>query len=110
MDTDNFIVYIKTEDIYADIAKDVEARFDTSNYELERPLPKGKNKKVVGLMKERAKTYSYLTDNNDGNKKAKGTKKCIIKRKLKCKDYENCFTATRLENKPTRKKYGQCRS
>ena len=123
MDTDSFIVYIKTEDIYADIAKDVEARFDTSNYELDRPLPKGKNKKVVGLMKDecgekitkefaalRAKTYSYLTDNNDGNKKAKGTKKCIIKRKLKCKDYENCFTATRLENKPTRKKYGQCRS
>ena len=35
-----------------DIAEDVETRFDTSNYELERPLPKGKNKKVVRLIKD----------------------------------------------------------
>ena len=35
-----FIVYIKTDDIYKDIAEDVEARSDTANYELERPLPK----------------------------------------------------------------------
>ena len=34
------------------IAKDVETRFDTSNYKLERPLPKGKNKKVLALMKD----------------------------------------------------------
>ena len=52
MDTDSFIVYIKTDDIYKDIAEDVETRFDTSNYELDRPLPKGKNKKVIGLMKD----------------------------------------------------------
>ena len=45
MDIDSFIVYIKTEEIYADIVKDVEAIFDTPNYELKRPLPKGKNKK-----------------------------------------------------------------
>ena len=50
MDTDSFIVYIKTKDIYKDFAEDVETRFDTSNYELEcnstgRPLPKTKNKK-----------------------------------------------------------------
>ena len=45
MDTD--VVYIKTEDIYVDIAKDVETRFDTSNYELETPLPKGKNKIII---------------------------------------------------------------
>ena len=45
MDTGSFIVYIKTDDIYEDIAEDVEARFDTSNYEIDRPLPKGKNKK-----------------------------------------------------------------
>ena len=38
--TDSFIVYIKTDDIYKDIAEDVETRFDTSNYELDRPLPK----------------------------------------------------------------------
>ena len=40
-DINSFTVYIKPEDIYADIAKDVETRFDTSNYELERPLGKG---------------------------------------------------------------------
>ena len=45
MDTDSFIVYIKTDDIYKDIAKDVETRFATSNYELDRPLPKAKKKK-----------------------------------------------------------------
>ena len=39
IDTDSFIVYIKTDDIYKDIA-DVETRFDTSNYEFDRPLPK----------------------------------------------------------------------
>ena len=44
-DTDSFIAYIKTCDTYKDIAKDIETRFDTSNYELDRPLPKGKNKK-----------------------------------------------------------------
>ena len=42
LNTDNFIVYIKTEDIYGEISKDVETKFDTSNYELDRPLPKGK--------------------------------------------------------------------
>ena len=51
MDTDSLIVYIKTDDIYKGIAEDVETRFDTSNYELERPLPKGKNEKTIGLMK-----------------------------------------------------------
>ena len=40
MDTNSFIIYIKTEDIYANIPKDAEARLDTSNYELDRPLPK----------------------------------------------------------------------
>ena len=51
MDTDSFIVYPKTDDIYKDISEDLETRFDTSNYELEcnsieRPLSKGKNKKI----------------------------------------------------------------
>ena len=40
MDTDSYIVYIKTEDIYGVIAEDVEIRFDTSNYELDTPLCK----------------------------------------------------------------------
>ena len=45
MDTDSFIIYIKTKYFYKDIANDVESMFDTLNYEVSRPLPKGKNKK-----------------------------------------------------------------
>ena len=50
-DTDSFIVYVKSEDIYADLAKDVEKRFDISNFEVERPLYIGKNTNVVRFMK-----------------------------------------------------------
>ena len=49
MDTDRFIVYIKTEDIYSNIAKHFETRFDTSNELLERPLSKIKNKKCYWI-------------------------------------------------------------
>ena len=87
-----------------DIANDVEKRFDTLNYEVNRPLPTGKNKKVIGLMKDelggkiitkfvtlRPKTYSYLTDDCKEDKKAKGTKKCVIKIMIKFNDYKNCL-------------------
>ena len=88
MDTDSFMVYIKIEDIYSDIAKDVETRFDTSNYESDRPLPKGKkNERGIKLMKDelnakimtefdalRPKTHSYLTDDIDEDKKRKTQK------------------------------------
>ena len=88
MDTDSFIIHIKTEDFYKGIADDVKKRYDTSSYEVDRPLPKGMNKKFIGLMKDelggkiiteivalRPKTYSYLTDDDKNVKKAKGTKK-----------------------------------
>ena len=104
MDTDSFVMNIKTNDFYKDIANDVESRFDTSNDEVNRPLPTGKNKKVIGLMKDelggkiiteyvtlRPKTYSYLTDDAEEDKKAKGTKKCVIKRMIKFDDYKNCL-------------------
>ena len=104
MDTDNFIMDIKSEDFYKDIADDVEKGFDTSSYEINRPLPTGKNKKVIGLMKDelggkimrefvalRPKTYSYLTGDCKEDKKAKGTKKCVIKRRLKFSDYKDCL-------------------
>ena len=81
-DTDSFVMNIKTEDFYKDIANDVEKRFDTSNYEVDRPLPTGKNKKVIGLMKDelggrimtefitlRPKAYTYLTDDGKEDKK-----------------------------------------
>ena len=45
MDRDSFIAHVKADDIYKDIAEDVETRFDTSNFELDRPLPKEKIKK-----------------------------------------------------------------
>ena len=96
MDTDSFIMHIKKEDFYKDIANDVEKRFDTSNYEVSRPLPTGKNKKMIRLMNDelggktmtelvalRRKTYSYLTDDCKEDKKARGTKKCVIKRRHK---------------------------
>ena len=79
-------------------------RFDTSNYEVTRPLPTGKNKKVIGLMKDelggkimtevvalRPKTYSYLMDDGWSDKKGKGAKKCVIKGRLKFNDYKNCL-------------------
>ena len=82
MYTGSFIVHVTTNDIYNDIAEDVNTRFDTSNFELDRPLPKG----LIGLMEDelggkitiyfvvlRAKTYSYLNNNNKEDKKAKGT-------------------------------------
>ena len=93
MDTDSFIMNIKTEDLCKVIANDVEKRFDTSNYECDRPLPTGKNNKVIELMKDelggriitefvalRPKTYSDLTDYCKEDKKAKGTKKYVIKK------------------------------
>ena len=98
MEADSFIVYIKTDDIYKDIAEDVPTRFDTSNYELDSVLPKGKSKNVIGLMKDelggknmtkfvglRARTYSYLIDEGSEDKKPKSTEKCVIKRKLNLK-------------------------
>ena len=108
-DTDSLVIYVETEDFYKDIAGDVEKWFDTSNYNKndERLLPIGINKKVIGMFKDElggkmtelialaAKAYTYLIDcydddydkNNIINKNAKGTKKCVIKHRLKFKDY-----------------------
>ena len=83
VDTQSFIVYIKTHDIYKHIAEDIKTRFDTSNYELDMLLPKEKIKKLIGLMKVgklggkimtkfvglRAKTYSYLINEGSEDKK-----------------------------------------
>ena len=51
-----------------------------------------------------AKTYDYLIDDCSDNKKAKGTRKCVMKRKIKSENYKNCLEGTQLENKPSRKK------
>ena len=96
MDTDSFAIHIKTEDVYEDIANDVEKWFDISNYDEndDRPLPIGKNKKEISFFKDelggkimkefsglRAKTYAYLMDDDGEKKKAKGTKKERNKKK-----------------------------
>ena len=80
-------MHIKTEDFYKDISDDVENNYDISNYTVERPLSIGKNKKKIGLMKDklggkimkefiglRPKCYTTLMDDNEVGKKAKGTK------------------------------------
>ena len=106
MDTDSFVMHIETEDFYEDIVVDVEKSFDTSNYDEndERPLPIGQNEKVIDLFKDelgrkimiefvglRAKTYAYLMDDDSEHKKAKGTKKCVIKRRFMVKNYKDCL-------------------
>ena len=62
-----------------------------------------KDELVGKIMKEflglRAKTYSYLIDDSCEDKKSRGTKMCVIKRKLKFEDYKSCLEATQLENK-----------
>ena len=105
MDTDSFVYEVETEDFYRDIAGDVETRFDTSGYSKEdnRPLPIGKNKKVIGLMKDelsgkimtefvalRAKMYAYRTLDEEG-KRCKGAKKCAVAETLTFEDYKKCL-------------------
>ena len=50
MNTDSFIMNIKTNNFYKDVSNDVENRFDTSNYEVNRPLPTGQNKRIKSLV------------------------------------------------------------
>ena len=111
MDTDSFLIDVKTDDFYKDISNDIDKWFDTSNYskDIDRTLEKGKNKKAIGKFKDelgglimtevcilRAKTYIFLldgfTDNDYSmrgiiNNKAKGIQKCVIKIKITFNDY-----------------------
>ena len=95
MDTDSLVYDIRTEDIYADIADNVLERFDMSGYDKDdvRPVPIGKNKKVIGKMKDelggkimaefialRPKSDAYKY--NSKEEKCKGIKKCVIKKTL----------------------------
>ena len=105
-DTGSFVIYVKTKDFYEAIASDVKKWFDTSNYDKDdkRPLPIGENEKVIGLFKDelggkimiefvglRAKIYAHLMDDNSEHKKAKWTKKSVIKRYLLLKNYTDCL-------------------
>ena len=109
MDTDSLVYDIKTKDFYKDIAEDVESRFDTSGYEPDRPLPIGKNKKVIGLMKDelggkimkefiglRPKMYSHKIGEKDEPKKCKGIKKCVVEKTISFEDYKRCLFEGRV--------------
>ena len=54
---------------------------------------------MTKFLRLRAKTQSYLIDDGSEDKKAKGTKKCVIKGKLKSEHYKNCLEAPQLDNK-----------
>ena len=118
MDTDSLVYHIGTEDVYADIADDVVARFDTSNYpKVEdnknpkyRPLPIGLNKKIIGKMKDelggkiisefvalRPKMYAYEKLDGGVDKKCKGTKKCVVKKRITFDDYKKVYETGEIQ-------------
>ena len=111
-DTDSFDIYIKIEDFYEDIANDddiandVKWWFDTSNCveNDKRPLPIGKNKKVIGHFKHelggkvmtefvalRARTYAYLMEDGNKHKKGKRTKNSVLELEIMFKSYKDSF-------------------
>jgi len=105
-DTDSLAYEIKTEDFYANIANDVEMRFDTSNYPKNHPsgIKTGVNKKVIGMFKDeaagkqieefvglRAKLYSYKMFEGEENKKCKGVKKNVVQNSITHDDYKKAL-------------------
>ena len=115
-DTDSLCYEIETEDFYKDISKDVDQKFDTSNFEKDHGvrlrngtfrksgIPTGKNKKVIRMMKDeaggkiikefvglRAKLYSYKMYEGKEEKKCKGIKKNVIENKITHEDYKHCL-------------------
>ena len=104
MDTDSYIFLVKTDDFYRDINNDIDKWFDRSDIseDIDILLEKGKNKKVIGKFKDEhkgkimaelialtAKTYAYRLDNDFEMKKAKGTKKCVVKRNITFDNYSD---------------------
>ena len=100
-DTDSLTYEIQTEDVYADFWSD-KNKFDNSDYNIESPFHNMANKKVIGKFKDeacgvpivefaglRSKMYSYIKDDMNGGKTAKGIKKNVIKKDIKHEDYKN---------------------
>ena len=113
MDTDSLMYSTKTEDFYSDISPDIESRFNTSGYPNDgsRPLPVGKNIKVIGLMKDelggeimkefislRPKMCSYRVGNSEP-KKCEGFKKCVVKKTISFDDYKRCLFSGESSNR-----------
>jgi hypothetical protein len=109
-DTDSLAYEIKTEDFYADIASDIDSRFDTSEYPRDHPsgIKAGVNKKVIGMFKDeasgkqieefvglRAKLYSYKMFDGEEHKKCKGVKKNVVKKSITHDDYKDCLFTKR---------------
>ena len=119
-DTDSLMYEIETKDFYKDIEKDVEAKFDTSNYPEDHSGVKQRvNKKVIGMMKDetageeitefvglRAKLYAYKMDNDKTGKRCKGVKKSVVKKEISFDDYKNCL----FEGQQTLRKMNVIRS
>ena len=108
-DTDSLIYEIKTDDFYKDISKDVESKFDTSEFNKDHPsissvgFKVGANKKVIGMFKDetsgkqieefvglRSKLYSYKLNEKD-YKKCKGEKKNVVVKSITHEDYKKCL-------------------
>ena len=99
-DTDSLTYEIETKDAYKDFFKD-KSKFDNSDYPENSPYFNKTNKKVIGKFKDeaagvpiiefvglRSKMYSYIKDNDEGGKTAKGIKKNIITKNIKHEDYK----------------------
>ena len=105
-DTDSLLYQIKTDDFYKDISRDIETKFDTSDYPPDHPsgVLTGVNKKVIGMFKDevagkqitcfvglRPKLYSFKLEDDILTKECKGIKKNVVKKKLDYEDYVDCL-------------------
>ena len=99
-DTDSLLFEVETEDIYTDMLKNLHL-YDTSDYPEEHPAFSKKNKKVLGKMKDemkgqplaevvclRPKMHSMLRADDIVVKKAKGVKKCVVKKQIRHEHYK----------------------
>ena len=105
-DTDSLCYEIKAQDFFKDISVDIHSKFDTSNFTKDHPsgIETGVNKTVIGMMKSetggkqiaefvglRNKLYAYRMDDDEEDKKCKGIKKGVVKKKIMFKDYQKCL-------------------
>ena len=111
-DTDSLTYEIEAEDVFQDFWND-KNKFDNSDYPESSPFVDKSNKKVIGKFKDeaasfpmvelialRSKMCSYLKDNNQGGRTAKGIVKCIIKKSITHENYKDVlFNSTQMYHK-----------
>ena len=103
-DTDSLTYEIEADDVYLDFYND-KHKFDNSDYPKSSPYFDDTNKKVIGKFKDeaagvpihefvglRSKMYSYIKDNQEGGKKAKGIKKSVVKKNIRHEDYKETLS------------------